>query len=160
MRIIIDGNDGVGKTTLAKRLQQDLNIKSYIHLSYNDPTNYLFYATVAKKTDVIFDRSFIDEPIYEEVLKRPANLNDNEISKLYDILKELDYIVIICYADNKNNKEDEYKEIKDNEKYIDRYFEKVAKDNNYIYFNAFEDDYYKLLEWVERLNAQLQSTSD
>ena len=120
----------------------------------------MFYATVAKKTDVIFDRSFIDELIYAEVLKRPANLNDNEISKLYDILKELNYIVIICYADNKNNKEDEHKEIKDNEKYIDRYFEKVAKDNNYIYFNAFEDDYYKLLEWVERLNAQLQSTSN
>ncbi|NCU31999.1 MAG: hypothetical protein EOM23_03465, partial [Candidatus Moranbacteria bacterium] len=88
MRIIIDGNDGVGKTWLAKRLQNDLGIKSYIHLSYKDPTSYSFYSNILKKENVIFDRSFIDEPIYSEVLGRKNNLSVSELLSLYNHVKD------------------------------------------------------------------------
>lgn len=155
MRIIIDGNDGVGKTTLSLRLKEDLNIKSYIHLSYHDPTDYVFYSSILEKTDVIFDRSFIDEPIYSEVLRRQPGFNERSEEHLYEKLKKLNYIVIICYSLNKINKENEHKEIIDNEKVIDRYFESVAKKYDFIYYDPMHDDYDKLLEWIDKLNAKL-----
>ena len=155
MRIIIDGNDGVGKTTLSLRLKEDLDIKSYVHLSYKDPTNFLFYSSILEKTDIIFDRSFIDEPIYSEVLRRKPGFNNRSEENLYEKLKKLNYIVIICYSPKKINKDNEHKEIIENEKLIDRYFENVAKKNNFVYYDPINDDYDKLLEGIEKLNAKL-----
>jgi adenylate kinase family enzyme len=150
MRIIIDGNDGVGKTTLAKRLRHDLDIKSLIHLSYNDPRDYNFYSTILKKTDVIFDRSFIDEPIYSFVLNRKAEFDINEELKLYNLLKELKYTVIICHTPEKIVKANEIKDIVAKETIIDEYFEKVAKENGFLYFDPMNDNYDQLLEWLTR----------
>lgn len=148
MRIIIDGNDGVGKTKLAKKLQRDLNVKSYIHLSYNDPTSFSFYHELLKKNDVIFDRSFIDERIYSEVLQRKCSLSFELESILYKTLKLLDYKVIICHTDNKQNKADEHSEIINHEAYIDSYFHEIAKAHDFIYFDPFNDSYDELIKKV------------
>lgn len=155
MRIIIDGNDGVGKTTLSNELKDVFQIPSYIHLSYNDPTNYEFYFNMLLKDNVIFDRSFMDEKIYSKVLNRPTNLFDNEINKLHLLLKKLNYIVIICYSDKKRTKENELQQIKQNEKNIDNYFKDLAHKHNYIYFNMFKDDLKTLIKQIEELNEKL-----
>lgn len=146
MRIILDGNDGVGKTNLAKRLQQDLDIKSYIHLSYNDPKSFTFYNELLKKSDVIFDRSFIDERIYSEVFKRRCSLSFELESYLYNTLKLLNYKVIICHTETKQNKDNEDAEIIEHEMYIDSYFKEIAKAHNFIYYDPFNDSYDDLLK--------------
>lgn len=146
MRIVVDGNDGVGKTNLAKRLQQDLDIKSYIHLSYNDPKSFVFYNELLKKSDVIFDRSFIDERIYSEVFKRHCLLSFELESYLYNTLKLLNYKVIICHTKTKQNKDNEDVEIIEHEVYIDSYFKEIAKAHNFIYYDPFNDSYDDLLK--------------
>lgn len=146
MRIIVDGNDGVGKTTLAKRLQKDFNIKSFIHLSYNDPRDFEFYYNILKKDDVIFDRSFIDEPIYAFVLNREQQLPIDSELKLYEALKKLKYKVVICHTKDKLNKENEHKEIIAKETTIDEYFEKVASEHDFIYYDPMTENYELLLE--------------
>ena len=52
--IIIDGPDGVGKTTLAKNLQKTFNITSFIHLTKDDPRTFEFYKNMLLKKDAVF----------------------------------------------------------------------------------------------------------
>lgn len=152
MRIIIDGNDGVGKTTLAKRLQSDFKIKSYIHLSGKDPRNYEFYNQLLDKEDVIFDRSFLDEPVYSAVLKRKYAMQNGEFNKLIEKVKQNNIVVIICQADKKRYDKDEDALIIENEGFIDTYFDGTAKNHNFIRFNTDKGNYDYLVEVIKFLN--------
>lgn len=129
MRIIVDGNDGVGKTTLATKLQKDLDIKSYIHLSGSDPRNFDFYNNIMRKQNVIFDRSFLDDDIYSIIYNRPHGLSELETRLLTNYLAVSDDIfIIICYTNNKKiTKPNETKEVLENEHKIDDYFNSLYK---------------------------------
>lgn len=151
MKIIIEGNDGVGKTTLAKRLQGDLNIKSYIHLSGKDPRDFRFYSTLLEKEDVIFDRSFIDEPIYSFVLGRECKLNTIQLDTLHKQVKANNIIVIICNRSDKLYDTDEENRIIAASKIIDDYFLSTAKNHDYIYYDTENDSYDELLAKLKLL---------
>lgn len=135
MRIILDGNDGIGKTTFAKQLQKELGIRSYIHLTGDDPRTYEFYKHILKKEDTIFDRSFLDEPIYSEVLGRKSELTDEEKAKLLAQVEISDIVVIICHNDIKRYSKDEHPLVIKYKDKIDYYFEDVALTYNYIYLD-------------------------
>lgn len=135
MRIILDGNDGIGKTTFAKQLKKILNIRSYIHLTGKDPRTYEFYKNILKKNDTIFDRSFLDEEIYSEVLGRSSELSNLEKDKLYLQINLNDIIVIICHNDIKRYNKNEHPLIIRYKDKIDYYFEEVALKNNYFYLD-------------------------
>lgn len=81
MQIIIEGCDGTGKTTLARKLSVHFNL-SYIHLSRKDPTDYIFYQNIFRKENVVFDRSYISEYIYPKYRHKKSNINFNDISYL------------------------------------------------------------------------------
>lgn len=148
MRIIVDGNDGVGKTTLAKKLQAEFNIKSYVHLSYSDPRDFEFYYNILRKDNVIFDRSFMDEPIYAFVLNRKPEIDLADEVELYDLVSDLGYIVIICHTDKKLNKGDEFKSIIENEELIDNYFKDASNTPGFIYFDPLNDNYDQLVNLI------------
>lgn len=135
MRIIIDGNDGIGKTTFARELQKALGIRSYIHLTGSDPRDFNFYAEILKKRNTIFDRSFLDEPIYSEVLGRASGLTEQEYNRLLEYTKESDIIVIICHNDIKRYAKDEHPLIMKYSDRIDKAFESIALENNFIYLD-------------------------
>jgi len=148
MKIIVDGNDGVGKTTLAKKLQEYFNIKSYMHLSAKDPRNFNFYYHILFKEDIIFDRSFMDEIIYSKVLKRTCMLTEYEDVTLHDTVKNNKIIVIICHTNNKKYSYSEASAIIAGEYEIDNYFFELSKKYNYIYFNPKEDSFKSLIEEI------------
>lgn len=133
MIVILDGPDGVGKSTLAKKLQEEFNIDSYIHLTGKDPRDYAFYKTMLGKTDVIFDRSFMSEPIYSSVLEREQCLTHEELQDLYEIVDKNGIIVIICLADRADIKyhDNENPIIIQNQSVITSYFLHVALENSY-----------------------------
>lgn len=136
MRIIIDGNDGIGKTTFIKELQQKLDITSYIHLSNKDPRDFNFYKTILKKEDVIFDRSFIDERIYSEVFGREPMLTKEEEQELHFITKlDSKTVVIICHNEIKRHNKDEHNLVIKYEKHIDNRFREIADKYNYLYLD-------------------------
>ena len=149
-RILIDGNDGIGKTTLAKRLGKELNVHSYIHLSYNDPRTFGFYNQIIEKDNAIFDRSFMDEVIYSDVFNRPCLLTDSQVNYLHERLKELDVIVIIAHSDEKVYDKKEHPEVIAKEYHIDNYFKDLAKKYNYIVYDTRRDSYKAL---VSKLRA-------
>lgn len=150
MRIIIDGNDGVGKSTLAKKLQKDLGIKSYIHLSGDDPRDYTFYRQILRKRNVIFDRSFLDERIYSEVLGREPLISESEELALINYVKSSGIYVIICTSPEHIYKGDEFEEIVKQKELINSRFKQLVKEHNFTKFNTRTDDYKKLVESIKQ----------
>ena len=150
MKIIIDGNDGTGKTTLTKKLKEEVNITSYIHLSYKDPCDFYFYYYLLKKEDVIFDRSFIDEKIYSKIFNRQTYITNLMFNELYNQIIKEKIIVIICERKNKLYTKNEKKEIINAENEIDNYFKMIAKKYNYIIFNTEIDNYFELVKKIRK----------
>lgn len=148
MKILIDGNDGVGKTTLAKRLINTFNIKSYIHLSNKDPRDYEFYSNVLRKNDVIFDRSFMDEKIYSKIFNRELKLDSNDELRLHRQVSEENVFVIICYSDENIFDNNEYEEVIKNKELVNKYFVDLANNKGYLLFNVRTDSYDNLVNTI------------
>jgi thymidylate kinase len=100
MKIILEGADGTGKTTLSKKLMNHFQIKSYVHINQNDPNDYDFYKETMKKQNVLFDRHFIGEMIYPKIFKRKQNLNSQTFEMLLQQSKEQKVVILILYTDN------------------------------------------------------------
>lgn len=149
MRILIDGNDGVGKTTLALRLKEDLGIKSYIHLSGRDPRDYEFYHNILKKENVIFDRSFMDERIYSQVLKRECTLLPVDEARLHGQLDTEDAFVIICHSAEQIFHDDESEDVIKAAPIINQYFITLALNKGYLLYDTRADSYENLLKSIK-----------
>ena len=91
MKIIFDGCDGTGKTTLANALAKkyDLDI---CHCTAKDPADYDFYRQTSRKENVVWDRHTLGELIYPKVFDRKPQLNPEEAR------------MIIAYARNEGAK--------------------------------------------------------
>ena len=119
MNIIIEGPDGVGKSTLVTKLKEHYNIDS-IRLSYKDPKDINFYGRILEKTDCIFDRQFLSEIVYAPIFGRECQLSWDDVYKLHEKTKELGIKIFILDADtdeilNRINKRgDEFEEVKNN----------------------------------------------
>ena len=103
MKIIIDGCDFTGKTTLIKKLQSYYNDDrlSYLHFSYRDRRDFDFYNTMLDKQHFIADRHFLDEAIYPQVFNRCCALTPVEFDGLIERCKSEDIkmIILTCSDD-------------------------------------------------------------
>lgn len=124
MRVIIEGADGVGKSTFAKKVADKYNL-SLVHFTNNDPRDLNFYYQSLRKNNFIYDRHFLSEMIYPKIFNRPQQLKEYEFKYLLEKSKELDTKIIIV-----NNYDFELKKFEEN----------VIKKN----INLIKDDYLKL----------------
>lgn len=69
MKIILEGADGTGKTTLAKILADKYGL-DVCHCTQHDPADYNFYRQSVRKNNVVWDRHTIGELIYPSVFSR------------------------------------------------------------------------------------------
>lgn len=90
MNIIIEGYDGTGKSTLAKKLAKKLGLK-YQHQS--EPKTYLEYIKDLSKDNTIFDRFFLGQFVYNTEDERKLTLD--ELKKL---VKEINSNTIFIYV--------------------------------------------------------------
>lgn len=152
MRIIIEGNDGSGKSTLAWTLQADLGINTSIHLTNKDPRDYMFYSELLNKTDVIFDRHFISDPIYNKVFKRKSELNKSDRDALFaKVARQHSWretLVIICTAPS-IHKDDEFKEVIKNKEMIDKLYLETAKEHGYVTYDYRHNSYEDLVNMIK-----------
>lgn len=74
MKIILEGCDCTGKTTLAKQLCEKYNLY-YSHVTSKDPNDFEFYFNTMKTDNIIWDRHLLGEMIYPTVYNRKGNLN-------------------------------------------------------------------------------------
>ena len=77
-RIIVEGCDGTGKTTLCKQLAEKYGW-DIVHVTSKDPNDFDFYKQTMRKTNVVFDRHFIGEMIYPRVYNRKGNLDRHDL---------------------------------------------------------------------------------
>lgn len=73
MRIILEGCDGTGKTTLAKILAERYKL-DICHCTQRDAADYDFYSQTLRKEDVIWDRHTLGELIYPKIFDREPQL--------------------------------------------------------------------------------------
>ena len=148
MRIIIEGVDRIGKTTLAKKIAKRYKL-DYVHVGINDPKDYDFYYQTLRKRNVIFDRHFIGEMIYPSVFNRKKQLTIEEFKKLMQFSFEEEIKVIILYSDdhellNKRMRRERYKQVRMQYQLINKAFHTIGRDNpEYIKLLNVSDKQFK-----------------
>lgn len=86
MKIILEGADGTGKTTLAKILADKYGLE-VCHCTQYDPADFYFYKETLRKENCIWDRHTIGELIYPLVFDREAKITPTEAKAVIDIAK-------------------------------------------------------------------------
>jgi broad-specificity NMP kinase len=99
MKIIIEGCDGTGKTTLAKKLAEKYGL-DICHCTGSDPRDYDFYRQTSRKENVIWDRHTIGELIYPEVFNRKQEISSEDARLVLMHGKEEGLKVLILTADD------------------------------------------------------------
>ena len=85
MLIILEGCDGVGKTTLAKQLSKLLDAK-IIHCSSTTPNTYEYFVSIikaAETTNIIADRFCYGQFVYQNEYDRPMGNNGPSLDELH-----------------------------------------------------------------------------
>lgn len=98
MKIILEGVDGAGKTTLAKILAERYGL-DICHCTQNDPADYDFYRQTLRKENVIWDRHTLGELIYPGVFGRRAKISVEDARLLMHYAREADVRTFVLTAD-------------------------------------------------------------
>lgn len=99
MRIILEGCDGVGKTTLAKILAEKYNL-DICHCTQRDAADYSFYKETTRKDDIIWDRHTIGELIYPEIFGRKQQIGIEDARLVMHYFKEQGGKAFVLTADD------------------------------------------------------------
>ena len=98
MKIVLEGCDGTGKTTLAKILADRYKL-DICHCTQKDAADYNFYRQTLRKEDVIWDRHTIGELIYPKVFNRDAQIGTEDARLVIHYGKEEGVKFFVLTAD-------------------------------------------------------------
>lgn len=104
VRIMVEGADGTGKTTIINNLAEIYNC-NVLHLTKWGPRNINRYKEQLNLHDVIFDRSFISELVYKQAFFKKPLLSFKEVLKLLKYAKKKGWKIIILTNDEKTLKD-------------------------------------------------------
>lgn len=77
MKIILEGADGAGKTTLAKILANKYNME-IVHCTWRDAADYNFQCQTLRKENIIWDRHFLSELVYHDIFDRKSQIGTED----------------------------------------------------------------------------------
>ncbi|WP_368486663.1 hypothetical protein [Spiroplasma sp. DGKH1] len=103
-RVVLEGIDGVGKTTFANKLCNNLNSKVIIiHSDSKTPNTYEWYSKLNSddSLNIIFDRYAYGEIVYSKIFNRTSKIGIHDLEKLELELSKLNGY-IIYYQASKN----------------------------------------------------------
>jgi len=151
MKIIVEGHDAAGKTTLINKLKEHYNISNVIHLTNKMDRSFNFYKNklLRYRDDVIFDRQFISEFVYSNVLKRDTEITLEKLDELFEYTKFTDYVIIICETSKPNYKPDEYIEVIKKEYKIKAHYRSIQELYGLILYDYTKDSFEDLIEEIE-----------
>ena len=81
MKIVIEGCDGTGKTSVAKILAEKYGC-DIVHMTGNDPRDYQFYYQSLRKEQVVYDRNVLGEFVYPYVFGRQKEVRYGKLNRL------------------------------------------------------------------------------
>lgn len=132
MKIILEGADGTGKTTLAKILAEKYGL-DICHCTQNDPADFYFYKETFRKNNVVWDRHTIGELIYPILFDREPQVTPKEAKAIIDLAKDSGVKIIILTCKNDvlkkrlEARKDEHFNIKQNISWINKSFCECAE---------------------------------
>lgn len=98
MKVILEGCDGTGKTTLAKILSNEYGL-DICHCTQHDAADYDFYRQTLRKENVVWDRHTLGELIYPTVFRRAQQTSIEGAKQIMDIAKKEGVKVFVLTAD-------------------------------------------------------------
>ena len=110
-KIIIEGPNNVGKSTLIKAIQKMFPEYEVEHVTEKCPNTYNFYnSLLCTEEPMIFDRLHLGEMVYPGLFEREPNLTGDEFIELFRnhgnhmliVLLDADYDFIIRACEKKN----------------------------------------------------------
>lgn len=131
MKIILEGADGTGKTTLAKILAEKYGL-DVCHCTQNDPGDYEFYKNSARKENVVWDRHTIGELIYPNIFGRKQSITGEDARLVLHYAREAGTKIFVLTADKEtilkrlNERGNEHPKIVENIEKIDSAFKFYA----------------------------------
>lgn len=132
MKIILEGVDGAGKTTLAKILAEKYGL-DVCHCTQHDAVDYDFYRQTLRKENVIWDRHTIGELIYPKIFEREMQISPEDARLVIHHAKEEGVKIFVLTADvsviyqRLNERGNEDPRIYENIEWIDSQFKFYAK---------------------------------
>nr|DAH90995.1 MAG TPA: putative nucleotide kinase [Caudoviricetes sp.] len=134
MKIILEGVDGAGKTTLAKILAEKYGL-DICHCTQYDAADYDFYRQTVRKENVVWDRHTLGELIYPKIFNRKQQIGTEDARLVMHYAKQEGVIVLVLTADMPvlyerldMRKEKEHKLIMENLDYINEQFKFYANE--------------------------------
>lgn len=131
MKIILEGCDGTGKTTLAKILANKYEL-DICHCTQYDASDFDFYKQTLRKDNVVWDRHTLGELIYPKVFGRRQQISQEDARILVHYAREEDVrlFVLTCDREELHNRiakrENEHDLIRNNLTKIDDDFKIYA----------------------------------
>lgn len=98
MRIILEGCDGTGKTTLAKILAERYKL-DICHCTQRDAADYDFYSQTLRKEDIVWDRHTLGELIYPDIFGREQKIGFYEVKRIMEFAKKEGVKVFVLTTD-------------------------------------------------------------
>lgn len=127
MKVILEGVDGAGKTTLAKILAEKYGL-DICHCTQYDAADYDFYRQTLRKENVVWDRHTIGELIYPTIFDRERQISTEDARLVIHYAKEAGAKIFVLTADmdviyrRLNERGNEDFRIYENVDYIDNLF--------------------------------------
>lgn len=131
MKIILEGANGTGKTTLAKLLADKYGL-DICHCTRNDPADYDFYKHTARKENVVWDRHMIGELIYPEIFNYDPQIGTESARLILAYAREAKAKIFVLTANINTIK----KRLKNKGEEFPEVIENIEKINNRFLFYA------------------------
>ncbi len=162
MIIVLEGPDGVGKSTLIEYLEKNI-FNDTIKFKFSDKSNIMFedYKTVLdSKNNLLIDRFNLSEDVYSTIYNRMPKNSLLDHLKTFSLINEKNVLYFILYSSDLNllvsrcHKRGDTKKVYDNLEKLNNYYYLIGKEleklypDNIILIDIFESNFYEKIESI------------